>query len=153
MRKALCVGIDSYQNIDDLHGCVNDANAVKAALERNGDGTLNFDVKIMCSTRMMFSMTSSRHSRALIRDVFLMRRLKNTKSILQKKRKREKLSAWNVKENRKKRKKKKRSTLLRKKKISNSDRYGRGETCHRIMHIINLVKILSKSSPESLNLS
>ncbi len=50
MRKALCVGIDSYQNIDDLHGCVNDANAVKAALERNGDGTLNFDVKIMCST-------------------------------------------------------------------------------------------------------
>lgn len=48
MRKALCVGIDSYQNIDDLHGCVNDANAVKAALERNGDGTLNFDVKIMC---------------------------------------------------------------------------------------------------------
>lgn len=30
MRKALCVGIDSYQNIDDLHGCVNDANAVTA---------------------------------------------------------------------------------------------------------------------------
>lgn len=50
MRKALCVGIDSYQNIDDLHGCVNDANAVRAALERNGDGTFNFDVKIICST-------------------------------------------------------------------------------------------------------
>ena len=39
MRKALCVGIDSYENINDLHGCVNDANSVKAALERNGDGT------------------------------------------------------------------------------------------------------------------
>ena len=33
-----------------MHGCVNDANSVKAALERNGDGTLNFDVKIMCAT-------------------------------------------------------------------------------------------------------
>lgn len=50
MRKALCVGIDSYQNVSDLHGCVNDANAVKSALERNGDGTLNFDVKLLCAT-------------------------------------------------------------------------------------------------------
>ena len=50
MRKALCVGIDNYKTIGDLHGCVNDANAVKAALERNGDGTLNFDVKLMSST-------------------------------------------------------------------------------------------------------
>ncbi len=50
MRKALCVGIDSYQNASDLHGCVNDANSVKSALERNGDGTLNFDVKLLCTT-------------------------------------------------------------------------------------------------------
>lgn len=50
MRKALCVGVDSYQNASDLHGCVNDANSVKSALERNGDGTLNFDVKLLCAT-------------------------------------------------------------------------------------------------------
>ncbi|MDE6004424.1 MAG: caspase family protein [Oscillospiraceae bacterium] len=50
MRKALCVGIDSYQFASDLHGCVNDANAVKSALERNGDGTLNFQTQIMCAT-------------------------------------------------------------------------------------------------------
>lgn len=50
MRKALCVGIDCYKEVDDLRGCVNDANSVKAVLERNGDGTLNFDVKIMCAT-------------------------------------------------------------------------------------------------------
>lgn len=50
MRKALCVGIDSYENISDLHGCVNDANSVKVALERNGDGTLNFSTKLMCAT-------------------------------------------------------------------------------------------------------
>lgn len=50
MRKALCVGIDSYEKACDLHGCVNDANGVKAVLERNGDGTLNFDTKLMCAT-------------------------------------------------------------------------------------------------------
>lgn len=50
MKKALCVGIDCYEHIEDLHGCVNDANSVKDALERNGDGTLNFEVKIMCAT-------------------------------------------------------------------------------------------------------
>lgn len=50
MRKALCVGIDCYDKVDSLYGCVNDANSVKVALERNGDGTLNFDVKLRCST-------------------------------------------------------------------------------------------------------
>lgn len=63
MRKALCVGIDSYKNISDLHGCVNDANSVKAALERNGDGTRNFDVKLMSSTS-----DSSYISRTALKD-------------------------------------------------------------------------------------
>ena len=42
MRKALIVGIDHYTHIGNLSGCVNDAFSVKAALERNADGTLNF---------------------------------------------------------------------------------------------------------------
>jgi hypothetical protein len=42
MRKALIVGIDYYPSIGDLNGCVKDAYSVKAALERNADGTLNF---------------------------------------------------------------------------------------------------------------
>lgn len=42
MRKALIVGIDHYENISPLHGCVNDAHSVKAALERHADGTVNF---------------------------------------------------------------------------------------------------------------
>ncbi len=50
MRKALCVGIDSYQNTNNLYGCVNDANEVKNVLERNGDGTLNFETRLMCAT-------------------------------------------------------------------------------------------------------
>ncbi len=42
MRKALIVGIDYYAHIGRLRGCVNDAHAVRAALERNADGNLNF---------------------------------------------------------------------------------------------------------------
>lgn len=42
MRKALIVGIDHYEHITGLRGCVNDAHAVKNVLERNADGTVNF---------------------------------------------------------------------------------------------------------------
>jgi len=44
MRKALIVGIDYYENISPLFGCVNDSYSVKSVLERHGDGTLNFDI-------------------------------------------------------------------------------------------------------------
>lgn len=47
MRKALVVGIDYYQSISPLYGCVNDAHAVKAALERHADGSVNFGVKTL----------------------------------------------------------------------------------------------------------
>ena len=46
MRKSLIVGIDFYDSINQLYGCVNDAYNVKSILERNSDGTLNFAVKI-----------------------------------------------------------------------------------------------------------
>jgi hypothetical protein len=42
MRKALIVGIDHYTHIKALSGCVTDAHAVKAILERHADGTVNF---------------------------------------------------------------------------------------------------------------
>ena len=42
MRKALIVGIDYYQHIEQLHGCVNDAYAVKQMLDRHADGSVNF---------------------------------------------------------------------------------------------------------------
>jgi hypothetical protein len=42
MRKALMVGIDHYEHIGNLLGCVSDAYSVRSALERNADGTLNF---------------------------------------------------------------------------------------------------------------
>lgn len=50
MRKALIVGINYYGGDNDLSGCVNDAYNVKNVLERNADGTLNFDINLMTAT-------------------------------------------------------------------------------------------------------
>ncbi len=50
MKKALVVGIDHYEHISPLHGCVNDAHAVKAVLDRHGDGSVNFGVRLITGT-------------------------------------------------------------------------------------------------------
>jgi Caspase domain len=47
MKKALVVGINYYPNAGNLHGCVNDAYAVRHVLARHMDGQLNFDVKLV----------------------------------------------------------------------------------------------------------
>lgn len=47
MKKALVVGVNYYPNSNPLYGCVNDAYEVKSVLERNGDGSVNFDVKLI----------------------------------------------------------------------------------------------------------
>jgi uncharacterized caspase-like protein len=45
MKKALVVGINYYDYVGHLHGCVNDAYAVSQVLMRHMDGSINFDVK------------------------------------------------------------------------------------------------------------
>lgn len=50
MKKALIVGVDYYENVSSLHGCVNDAYNVKSVLERHSDGTINFGVKLLTAT-------------------------------------------------------------------------------------------------------
>ena len=45
MKKALVVGINHYPQANNLYGCVNDAKRVSQLLKRNGDGSINFDVK------------------------------------------------------------------------------------------------------------
>jgi len=42
--------VDYYTEFSALHGCVNDAYGVKSVLERNSDGTLNFDVRALLAT-------------------------------------------------------------------------------------------------------
>jgi len=50
MRKALVVGINYYEHVPPLYGCVEDAHAVKNVLERNSDGTINFGIKRLSSS-------------------------------------------------------------------------------------------------------
>lgn len=50
MRKALIVGINHYDFISPLYGCVNDAHAVKEVLEVHGNNKKNFDVKLLTAT-------------------------------------------------------------------------------------------------------
>ena len=51
MRKALIVGVDHYDYLTKLSGCVNDAHAVKSVLERHADGSINFATpKLLVST-------------------------------------------------------------------------------------------------------
>src|SRR5687768_15850541 len=64
MRKALIVGIDHYDKIGALSGCVNDAHSVRSVLERHADGTVNFATpKIMTGTS-----SADRVDRAALKD-------------------------------------------------------------------------------------
>ena len=46
MKKALIVGLNNYPGCE-LHWCDNDAIAIKDLIESNGDGSPNFDVKLV----------------------------------------------------------------------------------------------------------
>lgn len=50
MKKALVVGIDDYSN-SPLSGCVNDAVAIASTLEKNGDGSPNFSIRLLTSNQ------------------------------------------------------------------------------------------------------
>ncbi|WP_163512218.1 caspase family protein [Fodinicola acaciae] len=70
MRKALIVGIDYYANLRSLRGCVNDANAVKAVLERHADGTLNFANPQVLTGASFPLQVQKRHLKDSVRELF-----------------------------------------------------------------------------------
>ncbi len=69
MRKALVVGIDFYDSIPGLHGCVGDAYGVKTVLERHGDGSVNFGVKLLTATGANDRVTKAQIKEA-VRELF-----------------------------------------------------------------------------------
>jgi len=48
MKRALVVGVDHYPSAS-LNGCVSDAKAIAGLLERHGDGSPNFSVRLLTS--------------------------------------------------------------------------------------------------------
>lgn len=69
MRKALIVGVDYYGHINPLHGCVNDACSVKAMLDRDFDGQMNFHTKLMIATEPK-QVVPRKELRAAIQELF-----------------------------------------------------------------------------------
>lgn len=63
MRTALIIGINYYEHGSPLFGCVDDAHAVKAILERHDGGAINFDCKIYTGTGQ-----TDRVDRSLMKD-------------------------------------------------------------------------------------
>jgi hypothetical protein len=69
MRKALIAGINYYQKISSLSGCVNDAHSVKAMLDRHADGSVNFHVKLMTASSSADAVNRSEFREA-VKDLF-----------------------------------------------------------------------------------
>lgn len=69
MRKALVVGINYYEHGSPLFGCVDDAHSVKSVLERNSDGTVNFDVKFLTAASPTDAVSKSA-LKGLIKTLF-----------------------------------------------------------------------------------
>ncbi len=76
MRKAVFVGINNYGHPSrNLRGCINDASAMSAILETNGDGAPNFDVKLYTDadvskksslTGIVYDLFKGEHNLALL---------------------------------------------------------------------------------------
>lgn len=66
MRKALIVGIGNIKDAQ-LSGAINDANAVAAILDKNGDGSPNFDIKLITDTEKEVKKADLK---GLIKEVF-----------------------------------------------------------------------------------
>ncbi|MBX3177728.1 MAG: caspase family protein [Candidatus Hydrogenedentes bacterium] len=49
MKRALLIGIDNYDAVAALSGCVNDATAIEPLLGRNENGSPNFDCRLLTS--------------------------------------------------------------------------------------------------------
>ena len=69
MNKALIVGIDYYESINHLSGCVTDALSVKKSLSRNFDNSKNFGVQLIIS-RNEKELVKRKYLRSKIEELF-----------------------------------------------------------------------------------
>lgn len=65
-RRALLVGIDEYDNFNDLLGCVADATEMQKRLERNADGSPNYSCRLLTYGQ---GKTTGKITRKLLRRV------------------------------------------------------------------------------------
>ena len=65
-KKALLIGINDYPHPYELEGCLEDIMSLKSAIERDGDGKPNFEVKTLPNVRS--SATAMREIETLFGD-------------------------------------------------------------------------------------
>lgn len=70
MKKALIVGIDHYEHVGSLSGCVADAHSVKNILSRNADGTINFQAPRLMTSSSANDVINRGDLKAAIRELF-----------------------------------------------------------------------------------
>lgn len=70
MRKALIAGIDYYDSIESLSGCVSDAQSVKGVLERHADGTVNFVTPLLLTASSETDRIERARLKEAVRDLF-----------------------------------------------------------------------------------
>lgn len=59
MRRALIVGVNHYNDVSNLFGCVNDAHEVNSTLSRHGNGSVNFDCHLITASSQADSIFRS----------------------------------------------------------------------------------------------
>jgi hypothetical protein len=69
-RRALIVGIDNYNNVPNLTGCVADAKSVEQLLKRNQDGTPNYECRLVSASTDIGTTVSRAELRAASQDLF-----------------------------------------------------------------------------------
>lgn len=70
MRKALIVGIDYYDSVSSLTGCVHDARSVENVLTRHADGTMNFPAPQVMTASNAATAISKAELKSAVRQVF-----------------------------------------------------------------------------------
>ena len=68
MKRALLVGIDYYENFQQLYGCANDAAAIHPLLQRNEDGGPNLDCRL-ASAKDAATQVSRDRLKEMIREL------------------------------------------------------------------------------------
>lgn len=69
MKRALVVGINHYDDVPSLHGCVDDAESIARVLARHGNGSPNFSCKVKTAATSAEAITRS-DLKASVRRLF-----------------------------------------------------------------------------------
>lgn len=69
-RRALLIGIDNYKYVNKLSCCVGDAKSVQQLVQRNQDGTPNYDCKLLLASGELSTEVTRARLREALTELF-----------------------------------------------------------------------------------